>query len=770
MRFRLMILVSFVSHLSYSQASYNLCSLGSLSIVRDSSGNFYDSGGLIGDYQPNESCALLILPSCASTIVMTFNTFSVETLYDTLYIYDGLDASAPLIATLTGLNLSPPPVTAYSGSMYCYFVSDFLEESSGWSASWNATTISSSSPSAAFSIDSLYFPFNSKAHFTDLSSGNPDGWSWDFGDGGTSIEQNPEHTYSASGTFIVRLVSFACSLSDTAYNTLIVQSPPIASVQPDTILLNLSCGDTVSFQITIVNQGAGDLVYSINGTNGIHLLAMKYGISFGFLYANTIASINSFFTNYFLTETDSVNPEIIDSLLDINNALLLPTQDAGDPAVMSRLAPIFQNFLRRGGTIIQCGESPGPDTCINASGLWNGDFIIDANVTSNYLDIDSLNHPILNGLISSSFRPPSASYVRHMFNPDKHTLVSFLGNDAVAVRYVEGGKNVYLAFDYYQPVYETRKIISNVVQWSGEGTFFPLWLAMSTSGGIISPGDSEMINLSIAASYFSPGDHEVVFYILTNDTSAHAIRIVCELNISGNFPNPSVCIPRTIDSSSTTSGIFNVSLGNINRSSTGADNGYEDFSCTDSTTLIAGSTNSFTVTTGTAMRESVGAWIDFDNSGDFSSVEISFRDSSVLTNHSGIITLPSNSVFNMPLRMRVGSEATGLPVPNGCSDVLHGQYEDYMVYITPQDNLSEHFPEMMTVIPNPFHETFHLAFKNSSEGKCMMKILDTSGREVIRKFIRNEDQSLDLSELQNGIYFLQLQTEGNSFFQKLVKL
>lgn len=41
--------------------------------------------------------------------------------------------------------------------------------------------------------------------FTDLSIGEPTQWLWSFGDGTTSREQNPTHTYTASGTYPVTL-------------------------------------------------------------------------------------------------------------------------------------------------------------------------------------------------------------------------------------------------------------------------------------------------------------------------------------------------------------------------------------------------------------------------------------------------------------------------------------------------------------------------------------------------------------------------------------
>jgi PKD repeat protein len=41
--------------------------------------------------------------------------------------------------------------------------------------------------------------------FTDSSTGNPDTWFWDFGDGNTSTQQNPQHQYDTSGVYDVFL-------------------------------------------------------------------------------------------------------------------------------------------------------------------------------------------------------------------------------------------------------------------------------------------------------------------------------------------------------------------------------------------------------------------------------------------------------------------------------------------------------------------------------------------------------------------------------------
>jgi len=53
----------------------------------------------------------------------------------------------------------------------------------------------------AFTV-SGYAPFS--VQFTDLSQ-NANGWNWNFGDGATSTEQNPAHTYSSAGNYDVNL-------------------------------------------------------------------------------------------------------------------------------------------------------------------------------------------------------------------------------------------------------------------------------------------------------------------------------------------------------------------------------------------------------------------------------------------------------------------------------------------------------------------------------------------------------------------------------------
>jgi CSLREA domain-containing protein len=63
-------------------------------------------------------------------------------------------------------------------------------------------------------------------NFTDTSTGNPTGWSWDFGDGGTSTQRNPSHTYSSADDYTVVLTASNAGGSTQSSQTVTVAEPP----------------------------------------------------------------------------------------------------------------------------------------------------------------------------------------------------------------------------------------------------------------------------------------------------------------------------------------------------------------------------------------------------------------------------------------------------------------------------------------------------------------------------------------------------------------
>lgn len=76
-----------------------------------------------------------------------------------------------------------------------------------------------------------------EVEFTDLSSGNVDGWFWNFGDNGTSTLQNPKHTYVEKGIYALNLTVFnnegkANTKTKLAYIEITSQTIPSSTLSP----------------------------------------------------------------------------------------------------------------------------------------------------------------------------------------------------------------------------------------------------------------------------------------------------------------------------------------------------------------------------------------------------------------------------------------------------------------------------------------------------------------------------------------------------------
>jgi PKD repeat protein len=78
--------------------------------------------------------------------------------------------------------------------------------------------------------------------FEDRSTSLPSNWLWDFGDGQTSTQRNPVHTYTTPGTYSVSLTTSNSSGSDTetknSFITVSLPTSPVASGPTDTLCQN----------------------------------------------------------------------------------------------------------------------------------------------------------------------------------------------------------------------------------------------------------------------------------------------------------------------------------------------------------------------------------------------------------------------------------------------------------------------------------------------------------------------------------------------------
>ncbi|MCB9231434.1 MAG: PKD domain-containing protein [Bacteroidia bacterium] len=162
---------------------------------------WYDS-----DFYPPSSFNLSWTGSCygtgCTTPVASFNnsannlayTFTAGTLGGaTSWAWDFGDGG-------TSTQQNPSHTYASAGT---YTVCLVVSNACGADTICNSITTGCNSPVAAYSYNFNGFTVT----FTDQSSDNPTSWDWDFGDGTTSTQQNPVHTYTQGGIFNVCLTS-----------------------------------------------------------------------------------------------------------------------------------------------------------------------------------------------------------------------------------------------------------------------------------------------------------------------------------------------------------------------------------------------------------------------------------------------------------------------------------------------------------------------------------------------------------------------------------
>lgn len=111
-----------------------------------------------------------------------------------------------------------------------------------------------SAPVANFTADKTT-SCSGAIQFTDQSTGNPTSWLWNFGDGNTSTQQNPLHTYSTNGTYTVTLTvtNNIGSNTKTQTNYITISKPAAPAVNngsrcgPGSVTLSSSSSDTIKW-------------------------------------------------------------------------------------------------------------------------------------------------------------------------------------------------------------------------------------------------------------------------------------------------------------------------------------------------------------------------------------------------------------------------------------------------------------------------------------------------------------------------------------------
>lgn len=142
---------------------------------------------------------------------------------------------------------------------------------------------------------------------------------------------------------------------------------------------------------------------------------------------------------------------------------------------------------------------------------------------------------------------------------------------------------------------------------------------------------------------------------------------------------PASCAPAAVNPGAN-SGIFHFTFAGIDKASTGAVDGYQDFTCETTADVTEGLGYPLSVVLHAPGR--VGFWIDLNNDGSFTDNERVYSSANESLVHSANVIIPAGTVFNTRLRARViGSDQ---PITTGCA-VGGGQAEDYSLRILDND-------------------------------------------------------------------------------------
>ena len=188
---------------------YTIESNGSTTEI-ECTGVLFDNGGLAGDYQNSSNSTFIIAPPNTGSITLEFVSFDVQNggsncNTDYLEVFEGPNTNSPSLGKFCSTNPPPSVLNSQSGAVTLKFFSNGTISEDGFRIDWSCNAISEE-PVADFSSN-LLETCNGMVNFYDQSLNGTTSWSWDFGDGNTSTDQNPVHLYVTNGAYNVTLVS-----------------------------------------------------------------------------------------------------------------------------------------------------------------------------------------------------------------------------------------------------------------------------------------------------------------------------------------------------------------------------------------------------------------------------------------------------------------------------------------------------------------------------------------------------------------------------------
>lgn len=226
-----------------------------------------DNGGPANYSASSDDTAVIVAPG-ATNLQLFFNDFDIEPGsgaacdYDRVSIYDGPSTGATLLGTWCNSAGQQPPafIITSANSFTAVFHSDSYTQMRGFDIEWSC--IQPMSPPNTNFAASEESSCTGDIRFYDHTLNAPSSWHWDFGDGDTSVLQNPIHVYQQNGVFSVSLTTTNVYGSN-AYtrSDYISINRPVAPVTENDVICNNGTA-------TLTATGAGTIFWYSNPVGG----------------------------------------------------------------------------------------------------------------------------------------------------------------------------------------------------------------------------------------------------------------------------------------------------------------------------------------------------------------------------------------------------------------------------------------------------------------------------------------------------------------------
>lgn len=564
-------------------------------------------------------------------------------------------------------------------------------------------------PVAAFSVAAAN-PCDSTRIFTDRSQNQPASWLWYFGDGTTSTQQNPSHTYTTGGSYTVSLVvtnAFgrdSVAVANAAFVTLPCRTYCIpTNLQTQSIWINRVQFADID-RASVLDAGAYVATYSpparlTQSQTATLTVSTTINQGGGGPPVFTTSAWIDWDQNGVWDASERVMQAQGDPQNDVlSQSFVVPATAAGGPTMMRVHTTRNQ----------QLANNPCPPN--GAPGIEVEDYLV---------------------IVSGQQAPPDAAFI--------------LDNTVSC---------------------------NGLVQFTDRSTNSPTTWRWDFGDGISSPLQNPQHQYATTPGTYTVKLVATNQYGRDSVTLVNAVQVTGDPAPVAPTCRPESTSPgfgMGIDSVRVTAQ-NGVTLVNSSPNDT---DGYRDYSCQKRGEIVESRPATLRVRTIQAMGTRVMAWIDYNNDGDFgfNSERVLLSANTADGVHTVTFTVPGTAVLNTPLRLRVGSDWANNPVfrpcggtgPGGVTLPQYGQMEDYTITIRPFVGVAEaRAPLALAVVPNPTPDgrvTVQLIGTAAADGTPLtLTVRSVLGQVVARRTLTVQAgaaPTVDLSELARGVYIVQ---------------